>query len=226
MTRPVVASRCQSHAWVAVDVVVFTVDRGVLETLLVRIARGPFAGLWAFPGGLVGARESLEEAAARELNERTGLRGIYLEQLRTFGDPGRDPQARVVSTAYLALVPDKELVRSRPKYAEMRWFAMDELPPLAYDHDRMARCAVERLRAKIAYTNIAYGLMPRQFSLRDLQRVYEAILGRPLDRRNFRKKILATGLLRLVGCRRSGGPGRPAQLYAFRRRAPMVVNML
>lgn len=212
-------------AVVAVDVVVFTIDGGELKALAVELREGPFAGRWAFPGGRVGGDESLEEAALRELTAQTGLSDIYVEQLRTFGDPGRDPQARVVSTAYFALVPAKEMVRASGKYAGIRWFPVRELPRLAYDHPQIAAYALERLRAKLEYTNIVYSLLPSEFTLGELQEIYEFILGRGLDRRNFRKKILGTGLLRALRKQRRGSH-RPAQLFVFRRREPMMVQML
>jgi 8-oxo-dGTP diphosphatase len=215
----------QAHSLIAVDVVVFTIDEGELKALLVEVKEGPFAGRWAFPGGLVGIEEPLEEAAIRELNEKTGLRGIYLEQLRTFGAPERDPGARVVSTAYFALVPNKSRVQPQPKYARVGWFPVRRLPSLAYDHDEMAAYALQRLRAKLEYTNIVYGLLPAQFTLSELQEVYEVILGRRLDRRNFRKKILASGLVRALPKYRYGAH-RPARLYAFTRRKPMVISIL
>lgn len=186
---------------------------------------GAAAGQWAFPGGLVRMDEDLDEAARRELSAQTGLGGIYLEQLHTFGDPQRDPQARVVSTAYFALVPAKEMVQGSAKYADVAWFPVRRLPPLAYDHAAIGRSALQRLRAKLAYTNLVYGLLAESFTLGELQDVYERILGRQLDRRNFRKKILASGLLRRLGTQRRG-PHRPAALYRFVQRRPMVVEML
>jgi 8-oxo-dGTP diphosphatase len=215
----------QPHPYVAVDVVIFTIDTGELKTLVVRVREGRFAGQWAFPGGLVRMHESLDEAARRELSAKTGLAGLYLEQLRTFGDPHRDPQARVVATAYFALVPAKEMLARSDKYAGVAWFAVRGLPALAYDHDAVAGAALERLRAKLAYTNLVYGLLPAEFTLGELQEIYEIILGRDLDRRNFRKKILATGLLRRLP-RQRRGPHRPAALYRFVRRQPMIVEML
>jgi 8-oxo-dGTP diphosphatase len=206
-------------------VVVFTIDGGDLRVLLVRARRGPCAGQWAFPGGRVGIDESLEDAACRELSAKTGLRGIYLEQLRTFGHPGRDPQARVVSTAYVALLPAKDMVAGSTKYSDVGWWPVRQLPPLAYDHDAIAAAALERLRAKLAYTNIVYGLLPETFTLGELQGIYETILGRALDRRNFRKKILASGLLRPDG-RQRRGPHRPAALFRFVRREPAMIDML
>jgi 8-oxo-dGTP diphosphatase len=211
---------------VAVDVVVFTLDAGRLQALLVKVKRGPCAGRWAFPGGLVGMRESLDEAARRELSEKTGVADIYLEQLYTFGDPGRNPVHRVVSSAYFALVPHKgAYLRGGPKYAGIAWFPVDRLPPLAYDHNTVAALALERLRSKLGYTNIAWSLLPDAFTLAELQEVYEVILGRRLDRRNFRKKALALGMLRVAAGKRRG-PHRPAQLYAFRSREQEIVEVL
>ena len=215
----------QAHAYLAVDVVIMTVDARQLFGLLVKVKEGPCGGQWAFPGGLVGLGESLDQAAQRELEVQTGLRDVYLEQLRTFGDPERDPRARVVSTAYFALVRSRETVNSGGKYADVAWFRMRRLPRLAYDHKEIAAHALERLRAKLEYTNIVYSLLPREFTLGQLQDVYEVILGHALDRRNFRKKILATKLLKPLTKQRRG-PHRPAQLYAFARRQPMMVEML
>jgi len=211
---------------VAVDVVIFTIDAGVLKALLVELKEGPFAGQWAFPGGLVGVGEGLEEAARRELFEKTGLRDLYLEQLYTFGEPGRDPHAHVVSVAYFALLPHKgHGTAAHPKYARLEWRAVADLPSLAYDHNTVARYALERLRAKLAYTNIVYSLLPGEFTLGELQEIYELILGQRLDRRNFRKKLLGTGLLKALPRLRRGAH-RPATLYAFTQRRPMNVAIL
>ncbi len=193
---------------------------------MVEVKEGPFAGEWAFPGGLVGAEESLDQAAAREVHERTGVKDSYLEQLYTFGKPERDPATRVVSVSYLALVPYQE-VRLNPasKYANIAWFPANRLPRLAYDHDQVGRLALQRIRSKLQYTNIVYSLLPSEFTLGELQEVYETILHRSLDRRNFRKKILALGLLKQLRKKRRG-THRPAALYAFMKRRPMVIEML
>ena len=215
-------------ARVAVDVAVCTVRDDALHVLLVQTAGGPFAGAWALPGGLVGDDESLDDAAARELGARTGVEGIYLEQLYTFGRPDRDPAARVVSVAYVALIPHGDRFPGNvddPKYRRVAWWPVDRLPALAYDHADVVRVAVARLRAKLQYTNLVYTLLPPSFTLSELQAVYEAILARRLDRRNFRKKILSTGLLAPLGRQRRGAH-RPATLYRFRRRRPMTVAIL
>ena len=182
--------------------------------------------MWAFPGGLVGAEESLDQAADRELLERTGVKQSYIEQLYTFGKPERDPALRVVSASYLALVPDSRIaLMASPKYADIRWFPANHIPRLAYDHDQVGRIALQRLRSKLQYTNIVYSLLPNEFTLGELQEVYETILHRRLDRRNFRKKILALGLLKQLSKKRRG-THRPASLYAFRQRRPMIIEMV
>jgi 8-oxo-dGTP diphosphatase len=205
---------------VAVDVAVFTVLDRALQALLVRVERGVFAGGWALPGGRVRADETLERAARRLLAAETGVRGIYLEQLYTFGHPERDPHGRVVSVAYFALIP-----HGGRTFPDAAWRPVARLPRLAYDHRAVVRTALARLRAKLAYTNLVYTLLPPSFTLGELQEMYEAIRGRRFDRRNFRKKILSLGLLaRAGGVRR--GPHRPAALYAFRRRRPMMIEIL
>ncbi len=210
----------------AVDVVVFTIEGGELEALLVKIKSGPCAGQWAFPGGLVGLHESTEEAARRELSEKTGVTDLYLEQLYTFGEPDRNPTHRVVSVAYFALVPRRgAYLRTTPKYADTAWRSVRKLPPLAYDHNDVAVLATERLRAKLGYTSIAWSLLDASFTLTELQEVYEVILGRPLDRRNFRKKILSLGLVKEARGQRRGAH-RPAQLFAFRSREPLITEIL
>jgi 8-oxo-dGTP diphosphatase len=215
-------------ARVAVDVAVFTVREEALQVLLVETAGGPFAGAWALPGGLVRDDETLDEAAARELFAHTGEHDVYLEQLYTFGSPDRDPHARVVSVAYVGLVPPAgrlaELV-ANPKYTRATWCPAQRLPALAYDHREVVRTAVARLRAKLRYTNLVYTLLPPAFTLSEMQAVYEAILGRRLDRRNFRKKLLGSGLVTDVDRQRRGAH-RPAALYRFRRRRPMTVALL
>ena len=211
---------------VAVDAVLFTISEKTLKTLLVKIKHGPFVGRWAFPGGLVHRGEGLDEAARRELFEKTGVSDLYLEQLYTFGETQRDPTAHTVSVAYFALVPPGIDALSRgEKYADVRWVPVHALPVLAYDHNTIADYALRRLQAKLSYTNIVYSLLPAEFTLADLQALYEIILHQPLDRRNFRRKILALGLLKPLPKTRRGAH-RPAALYAFTQRRPMNVEVL
>lgn len=219
-------TEAQKYPRVAVDAVLFTIEAGALKTLLVRIKRGPFLGQWAFPGGLVHVGESLDTAARRELHEKTGVQDLYLEQLCTFGEVHRDPAAHTVAVAYFALVPAGEHVLTQgDKYAEIAWFPVTELPALAYDHNAMATTAHQRLQAKLSYTNIVYSLLPPEFTLGELQTIYEVILDKRFDRRNFRRKILALGLLKPLQKTRRGAH-RPAALFSFTRRSPMNIEVL
>ncbi len=195
---------------VAVDTVLFAIDAGRLKAYLVQLRRGALRRRWAFAGGLVQVGESLEGAARRELLAATGVSGSYLEQLFTFGDPSRDPKAHVVSVAYMALISDPAAVRTgSSKYSGGRWFEVSALPELAYDHSVMARHAVNRLRSKLEYTNIACNLLPRTFAFAQLEALYSLILDRPIDRRNFRRRILAMGLLKRLPAERRGLIARP-----------------
>ena len=221
------AKHLQQAIGVAVDIVVFTIEAGRLCVLLIEVKRPPFEGRSALPGGLIGAQETLDAAAVRELAEKTGMTDVYMEQLYTFSAPRRDPAGRVVAAAYLALVPAEGVhLRTPAKYAGMGWFHVDELPRLAFDHEEMVRYAVQRLRYKLEYTNVAYSLLPESFTLSELQRAYEAILDRALDPRNFRKRITGLRLITPTGEERRGGAHRPAQLYRFTSREPKIIEVL
>ena len=212
---------------VAVDTVLFAIKDDRLKSYLVELRGGPSRGKWAFPGGLVRAGEMLDDAARRELYDSTRLSEAYLEQLFTFGDPSRDPRAHVVSVAYMALISDPAAVGapSSSKYVGGEWFEVGDLPPLAYDHAQMAAYALKRLKSKLEYTNIAYALLPREFTFAEFEDLYSMILGRPLDRRNFRRRVMTMGLLRdLPHTRR--GPHRPAALYSFAQQSLKFIQML
>jgi len=200
---------------VAVDIVIFTVRERALQVLLVRRGIPPFEGLYAIPGGFIHENESLDEAALRELSEETGVGDVFLEQLYTFGDPQRDPRGRVVTVAYYALIASAQRVLTATTDAsEARRFSMDQLPELAFDHKRILDYALERLRNKLEYTTVGFQLLPEKFTLSELQAVYEAILGRRLDKRNFRRKIALLGILKpLREWQRTGR--KPALLYRF-----------
>lgn len=211
---------------VAVDTVLFAVQERRLKTYLVQLKTGPLRGKWAFPGGLVHVGEMLDETARRELYDSTGLGDPYLEQLFSFGDPSRDPHHHVVSVAYMALTADAAVVQAPSgKYAAGRWFEVSGLPELAYDHSLMAEYALRRLKSKLGYTNIACNLLRQTFTFTELEELYSMILDRPIDRRNFRRRILSMGLLRRLPEKRRG-PHRPAALYTFVRRSPQVIEML
>lgn len=200
----------------AVDAVVFGYAGQQLQLLLIRRNIPPFEGQWALPGGLVLPDESLETAVERELREETGITITYLEQLYTFGQPGRDPRNRVVSVAYFALVnPAQFELAAATDAADARWFAFDKLPPLAFDHAHIVEYALRRLRAKLSYEPIGLNLLDRDFLFSDLEKLYESILGRKIDRRNFRKKFLSFGILNETATRHSGQKGRPGALFRF-----------
>jgi 8-oxo-dGTP diphosphatase len=206
-----------------VDLVIFTAREGALHILLIRRGLPPFRGKWALPGGFVRPAETLEAAARRELEEETGLREVYLEQLYTFGDPERDPRGRTVTVAYYALIRQAP-VRAATDASEAAWFPAARPPALAFDHAQILKTGLLRLRAKVGYSTVGFELLPRKFTLSELQQLYEAILGRPLDKRNFRKKVLSLGLLRREDAERSRGAHRPARLYSFVPAAPVILK--
>ena len=198
-----------------VDIVIFTLREGSLQVLLVKRGVPPFEGQYAIPGGFIREDESLEEAALRELHEETGVRNVFLEQLYTFGDPKRDPRGRVITVAYYALITsDKLSLVAGADAAEAQWFPASGVPPLAFDHKSILDYALERLRNKLEYTTVGFQLLPEKFTLGELQAVYETILGRPLDKRNFRRKLALLGILKpLQEWQRTGR--KPAQLFRF-----------
>lgn len=202
-----------------VDCVVFGLDEEDLKVLLVQRDVEPFQGRWALPGGFVHLEEGLDDAARRELQEETGLDRVFLEQLYTFGDPGRDPRGRVVSVAYYALVKlGDHKVRAATDAREASWFPVWDPPSLAFDHDRILQTALARLKGKVRYQPLGFELLPAKFTLTQLQRVYETILERPLDKRNFRKKLLAMELLVELDEVEQDVAHRAARLYRFDRR--------
>ncbi len=209
---------------VAVDIVIFAIRDGKLQTLLIQMKKKPFYRFWAFPGGLIKKTETLDQAAHRELYEKTGLRNVYLEQLYTFGELRRDPFGRVVSVAYFALIQEPKRLKPGAKYLDVRLWPVSKLPHLAYDHTKISRYALRRLRAKLQYSNVAWSLLPRAFSLGDLQKVYEIILGRKIDKRNFRKRVKDLELLKYTG-KNSQGQHRPAKLYRFRTIKSVLVEV-
>jgi len=204
---------------VAVDCVVFGLDDTDLRVLLIQRDLPPYEGSWALPGGFVETDESLEEAARRELLEETGIDIVYLEQLYTFGEVGRDPRDRVITVAYYALVKLRDhRVHAATDARNAAWFGVQDLPRLAFDHDGILATAQERLRGKVRYQPIGFELLPAKFTLRQLQHMYETILDRQLDKRNFRKKILSMDLLKELDEVESDVAHRAARLYRFDKR--------
>ncbi|MCB9114074.1 MAG: NUDIX hydrolase [Caldilineaceae bacterium] len=207
---------------VTVDIILFVFQQDQLRVLLIRRANDPYKGKWALPGGFVGEQENLYDAALRELKEETNVSNVYLEQLYTFGEPGRDPRARVITVAYFALLSAEEVAQQEVHGAsdagEARWWDIYDLPELAFDHQRILDYALQRLRWKLEWTALGFLLLPSEFTLSELQKVYETILNEPLDKRNFRRKILTADVLEPTGNMRAGDH-RPAKLYRFSAKA-------
>ncbi len=203
------------HPAVTTDIVIFTVRDKQLKLLLIMRGGEPFKGKWALPGGFIELDEDLETGARRELAEETGVSGVYLEQLYTYGAVDRDPRERVITVAYSALIPSDKIVLQAATDAEaVGWFSMDESPTLAFDHKKIVDMAHQRLVAKLDYSTIAFKFMPEEFTLSELQDVYEIILREEMDRRNFRKWMLALDQIKETGGERREGAHRPAKLYS------------
>lgn len=203
---------------VTVDLLLFSIIDNELKVLLIKRTIWPFEGMWALPGGFVQMDESLEAAATRKLEEEAGVSDLYLEQLCTFGEVERDPRTRVITVAYFALVPNGEITQC-DNHQETKWFSIHKLPELAFDHKKIIAYAVDRLRGKIQYSTIAYGFLPEQFRLSELQKVHEIVTGEPIDKRNFRKKMLSLDFLEPTGKKELEGAHRPAMLYRFKKKS-------
>ena len=209
----------------SVDVVIFTVEQGLLKALLIKRVHPPFSGHWALPGGFLRQKEETKNAAIRILRDKAGIYKVYVEQLYTFDEIGRDPRAQVISVVYFALVDRNKIkIRETPQTQTPTFFDVGRLPKLAFDHRRIIGYARERLQYKLEYTNAAYSLLPKKFTLTQLQKVYEAILGRLLDKRNFRKKFLSLGLIKPTKEKATGGRARPARLYSFKEQKPVILK--
>lgn len=204
------------HPSVTTDCVIFGFDGTKLQVLLIERGIEPFKGRWAFPGGFLNPDETAEEGALRELQEETGLTGAYIEQFHTFTDPHRDSRERVITIAYYALVRLQE-VRGGDDAARAQWFALDEVPQLAFDHDRILREAMKRLRERIHFKPVGFELLPEKFTMKELQALYESILDVKFDRRNFSKKMLHFDLLTELGETVNPSAKREAKLYSFNK---------
>ena len=200
----------------SVDAVVFGYEEAHISIVLIKRKYKPFKGQWAIPGGFALNDESLEEAVERELQEETGIKINYLEQLYTFGSPSRDPRGRVVSVAYFGLVrPDAFKIVAATDAEQVQWFSINDLPELAFDHKYILEKAIKRLQDKITYQPIGFELLDKKFPFSDLEKLYATVLGRAIDRRNFRKKIINLNILDELDEKVSKGSGRPANLFQF-----------
>lgn len=214
-----------AHPAVTTDIVIFTLQDGQLKVLLIQRANDPYKNHWGLPGGFIEINEDLQTAALRELKEETGVSGVYLEQLYTFGKPDRDPRERVISVAYYALVPIDYLhIRADSDAKNVAWFACKHLPVLAFDHKQIIELARNRLASKLDYSTIALQFMPVHFTLSALQKVYEIIMDMALDKRNFRKRILSLDCIEQTGESSRDGKHRPARLY--RLKSPGTVEFI
>ncbi len=221
---------------VSVDVAALSAHEGHLWALVIKRRKAPYRESWALPGGFIGMQESLDQAAQRLLSDEAGLKDVYLEQLYTFGEPDRDPRARVITVAYYALVAWRRLqhLQSKEQPTLMRldveWSGetggpvdlLDEggkRQAIAFDHTDILGMAVKRIRGKLDYVPIGFQLLPERFTLRQLQQVHETILGNPLNKDSFRRRMLSSGLLEATGEREQDVDHRPAELYRFTRRS-------
>ena len=203
---------------ITTDVVIFTIKDNKLKVLLVKRAHEPFKGKWALPGGYVRISETLDDAALRILKEKTNVQNIYLEQLYTFGDPLRHPNSRVITCAYFALIRSDDIELSFEESSEItdvKWHPVYSLPALAFDHKEIIEYSLKRTRERLEFCPIAFQLLPQKFTLTELQKAYELILMKKLDKRNFRKKFLSLSILKELDEYTKSGSKRPARLYSF-----------
>lgn len=202
-----------------VDAVVFGYESGNISVLLVKRKYEPYKDAWALPGGFVLEEENLEQAVERELSEETGVKINYLEQLYTFGDIGRDPRGRVVSMAYFGLVkPNTFKLHASTDAKKAAWYNINKLPKLAFDHKKILKMAIERLQGKITYEPIGFELLDKKFPFSDLEKLYTTLLGRDIDRRNFKKKVTSLKILDELDEKVSKGRGRPGSLFSFNQK--------
>lgn len=200
---------------IATDAIVFTVMNDELHLLLIMRKYPPFKGMYAFPGGFVKEDENLEDGVKRELEEETAVKDIFLKQIGTYGDVDRDPRGRVISVSYMALISPEHNISASTDASSVSWFPIDSLPKLGFDHEKILRDALKQLRFEVQTTNIASQILPRRFTLAQLQKLYENILDMELDKRNFRKWVREIGFLRDTGETFMDGAHRPAKLYEF-----------
>jgi 8-oxo-dGTP diphosphatase len=211
---------------VTADIVIFTVQQNELKVLLVKRGQEPFKNKWAIPGGFVKMHESLEEAAIRELKEETNIKDVYLEQLYSFGDPKRDPRGRVITVAYMALVNSENLqLKATTDVSAVEFFPVTKLPELAFDHKKILEYALQRLKWKFEYTSVAFSLLPKEFSISQIQKLYEIVFNKNFDKRNFAKKILSLNILKEEEIQRDVSH-RPPQLYSLKKNIPNIIEIV
>jgi 8-oxo-dGTP diphosphatase len=210
---------------IAADIVILTFENGDLKVLLIKRAQKPFQDNWALPGGFLHDKETTQTTAQRILKDKAGVSNVFIEQLYTFDDLRRDPRGRIISVVYFALAPIQDIkIRQSPNIQTPTFFSIKKLPSLAFDHKKIIQYAHKRLQSKLEYTNAVFSLLPRYFSFNQLQGTYEAILGRKLDKRNFRKKFEFLGLIKPTKKVLTGNRQRPARLYTFVSKKPVELK--
>jgi len=211
---------------VTVDLVIFTIKDNTLQVLLIKRDVEPFKGKWALPGGFVQMHESLEDAAKRELQEETGVKDVYLEQLYTFGEPKRDPRGRVITVSYIALINSEDIsLKADTDVSETQWFSIKKVPELSFDHKNILEYALKRIRWKFEYTSVAFSLLPKKFVISQIQKIYEIVFNKKFDKRNFVKKILSLDILREEGVN-TDVSYRPPMLYSLKDKIPPIINII
>ena len=210
----------------ATDIVILTIENDQLKVLLIKRENRPFKDYWALPGGFIHTNESPEQSALRVLKDKAGVKNVFIEQLYTFAGSGRDPRGNVITVTYFALTPINKILTKLNinKGQTPTLHLLKKLPKLAFDHEKIIRYALRRLRSKLEYSNAIYSLLPEYFTFNHLQKTYELILDRKLDKRNFRKKFMMLGLIKSTKRLHKGTRQRPAQLYQFTSRKPMELK--
>lgn len=211
---------------VTVDIIIFTIKNKELKVLLVKRKLEPFKGKWATAGGFVRINDSLEEAAKRELKDETGVKDIYLEQLYTYGNPKRDPRGRVITVSYIALInSDKIKLKPDTDVSDAKWFSINKIPPLAFDHKKILDYALQRLKWKFEYTAIAFSLLPKKFAMSNLQEIYEIVFSKKFDKRNFSKKIISLNILKEEGINKDVSH-RPPMTYSLKKNIKKIIEII
>lgn len=211
---------------VTADIVIFTIDEDKLKVLLVKRNLNPYKGKWALPGGFVRIDESLEDAAKRELEEETGVKNVYLEQLYSFGEPKRDPRGRVITVSYMALVnSDKIKLVASTDVSDAKWFSVDSISDLAFDHKKILDYSLKRLKWKFEYTLVAFSLLPKKFVISQIQKMYEIVFDKKFDKRNFVKKIISLDILKEEGLNKDV-PYRPPMMYSLKKNVGEIVGII
>jgi len=211
---------------VTVDIAIYTIQKKELKVLLVKRGLEPFKNQWAIPGGFVRINESLEDAAKRELEEETGVKNVYLEQLYSFGDPKRDPRGRVITISYMALINSESIkLKATTDVSEVQWFSVKKIPPLAFDHKKILDYSLKRLKWKFEYTTVAFSLLPKKFAVSEIQKIYEIVFNKKFDKRNFAKKMLFLDILKKEEIKKHVSH-RPPMLYSLKKNIGEIVEIL